>query len=260
MMAYLNQQRDTLKNKLPKMSKPILREILSRLSKEFHIADNVYQVPGDEVGNINLFTTLLYNMDVHDGEVLGKRIKESTDADKATSALWEAKLQAYMNDGTLPSVTDLAELNRWLTGFGEYRKKPVIITDQRYYFPRAVEVPNLMRKLQHWVQTELSTSTLDANSFKSITSAIEAHIWLAAIHPFEDGNGRVARLLMNLLLMREGHLPVLISKRKGSKYRYKVSMCRSALYNSCDFHRTMLFESLRRTYAIVFEVLAQAKL
>ena len=40
--------------------------------------------------------------------------------------------------------------------------------------------------------------------------AFEAHFRLTAIHPFSDGNGRTARLLMNCLLIREGYPPVAV--------------------------------------------------
>jgi Fic family protein len=42
-----------------------------------------------------------------------------------------------------------------------------------------------------------------------ITFAARAHIELASIHPFIDGNGRVSRLLVNLVLMRSGYLPAM---------------------------------------------------
>jgi Fic family protein len=41
-------------------------------------------------------------------------------------------------------------------------------------------------------------------------SAFQAHLRLVAIHPFNDGNGRTARLLMNLLLVRDGYPPIAI--------------------------------------------------
>ena len=40
--------------------------------------------------------------------------------------------------------------------------------------------------------------------------AFDAHFRLTAIHPFADGNGRTARLLMNLLLLRGGYPPLAV--------------------------------------------------
>mgnify|MGYP001212327815 CR=1 FL=1 len=46
-----------------------------------------------------------------------------------------------------------------------------------------------------------------------------AHAWLTDIHPFEDGNGRTARLLANLLLAH-GNLPPLVIKHTTDRPRY----------------------------------------
>ena len=48
--------------------------------------------------------------------------------------------------------------------------------------------------------------------------AAQAHHRLAAIHPFVDGNGRTARLVMNLLLMRSGYPPTVILRANRRQY------------------------------------------
>ncbi len=49
-------------------------------------------------------------------------------------------------------------------------------------------------------------------------SAFEAHLRLVSIHPFSDGNGRTARLLMNLLLLKAGYPPVIIGPEDRTQY------------------------------------------
>ena len=51
--------------------------------------------------------------------------------------------------------------------------------------------------------------------------AAEIHYKLVMIHPFIDGNGRVARLLMNLIFMKHGYPPAIILKVDRRKY-YRV--------------------------------------
>jgi hypothetical protein len=53
----------------------------------------------------------------------------------------------------------------------------------------------------------------------SIVKAAAVHAWIAHIHPFDDGNGRIARLLANMVLARE-FMPPLILRNKGDRARY----------------------------------------
>jgi Fic family protein len=48
--------------------------------------------------------------------------------------------------------------------------------------------------------------------------AAEAHTKFVNIHPFIDGNGRTARLLMNLILLQNGYVPAIIKKKDRSNY------------------------------------------
>jgi Fic family protein len=52
----------------------------------------------------------------------------------------------------------------------------------------------------------------------AIIAASKIHHKVAWIHPFTDGNGRVARLLLNLRLMRSGFPPVVLEKKKRIAY------------------------------------------
>ncbi len=49
-------------------------------------------------------------------------------------------------------------------------------------------------------------------------AAFRAHLEFIAIHPFEDGNGRTARLLMNALLLRGGYVPLMIDPAQRPDY------------------------------------------
>ena len=45
-----------------------------------------------------------------------------------------------------------------------------------------------------------------------------AHFWFETIHPFDDGNGRTARLLTNTMLMRDGYVPVSVRPEDRREY------------------------------------------
>jgi Fic family protein len=68
-----------------------------------------------------------------------------------------------------------------------------------YQAPSAEDVPNLMREVVAW----LESGDRDAHV---VVRAAMAHLHLAAVHPFQDGNGRVARIIQSLVLARDGIL------------------------------------------------------
>lgn len=94
---------------------------------------------------------------------------------------------------------------------GQYRNLPVRIAGSTHQPPEAWEVPHQMTNWESW----LNDSTL---TLHPIERAAVAHHRLVAIHPFLDGNGRTARLLMNLLLMRDGYPPTIIMRVNRRQY------------------------------------------
>lgn len=85
---------------------------------------------------------------------------------------------------------------------GRYRKQPVIITGSTLEPPAPHEIKPLMQQF-----------AVDLPELRKKHHPVEfaslLHIRLATIHPFVDGNGRTARLVMNLALLQEGY-PVTI--------------------------------------------------
>ena len=51
-----------------------------------------------------------------------------------------------------------------------------------------------------------------------LIKAIEAHYRLVTIHPFTDGNGRTARLLLNAILLQNGYAPIIIRTIDRKRY------------------------------------------
>jgi Fic family protein len=98
-------------------------------------------------------------------------------------------------------------------GAGRYRNLPVRIVGTAHQPPEAWEVPHLMSDWSDWLNGQ-------ALELHPVERAALAHHRLVSIHPFIDGNGRTARLAMNLLLMREGYPPTIIMRvNRGQYYR-----------------------------------------
>lgn len=83
---------------------------------------------------------------------------------------------------------------------GLWRRGPIQVTGPggriAYRGPDAGDVPDLMAEATEWIES----GNLDA---PAIVRAAMAHLHVAAIHPFRDGNGRLARIAQSLVLARE---------------------------------------------------------
>jgi fido (protein-threonine AMPylation protein) len=94
---------------------------------------------------------------------------------------------------------------------GQIRQVPVRISGSRSVLPAPVKVPKLMEELGAFLKA--GPRDLHPAAF-----AAEAHLRLVSIHPFVDGNGRTARLLLNLLLLRAGYPIAVIRLRDRLRY------------------------------------------
>jgi Fic family protein len=92
---------------------------------------------------------------------------------------------------------------------GSYRSIAVTIGGATHRPPDPLDVPRQMRDLVEYLNRQ------EANP---ILEAAVIHSWLAAIHPFEDGNGRVARLMANIVLLRAGWPPLIVRDADRGQY------------------------------------------
>ena len=113
-----------------------------------------------------------------------------------------------------------------------------VLTDAgRHSFPSPAEVPALMGDLSAWLRASLDTPD----------TAFTAHRRLVDIHPFNDGNGRTARLLMNLVLIRGGYPPVAIGPRDRPAYIAALQAAQAG--DGADTFNELLYARLDATLA-----------
>ena len=93
---------------------------------------------------------------------------------------------------------------------GCYRGTPVRISGSTVVLPNPRKVPDLMAGFAKWLKL--------ATDLHPVKLAAEAHYRLVTIHPFTDGNGRTARLLMNMILLMYGYPAAIIRKRDRLDY------------------------------------------
>jgi len=99
---------------------------------------------------------------------------------------------------------------------GKYKTQPNhvnTVTGEIFYFATPEETPAKMQELIEWFRKEKEKP--DVNP---IILAALFHYRFIRIHPFDDGNGRVARILMNFILMQFGYPPVIIKTEDKENY------------------------------------------
>lgn len=148
----------------------------------------------------------------HGITVGGKPLRDHLEAlDHYAAVQWMRELAAEsspLEEGTI------TELHRRIVA----RSQPEIggiyspyarrVVGSAVVFPNPAKVPTLMADLGAWLQNAPATPE----------AAFDAHFRLTAIHPFSDGNGRTARLLMNLMLIRGGYPPVAVRPEDRKEY------------------------------------------
>ncbi len=94
---------------------------------------------------------------------------------------------------------------------GIYRPVDVYVVGSNFVFPKYYNVPELMKKLVSWYKENKLL-------MHSVELAAKFHTKFTTIHPFADGNGRIARLLMNYILQLNNYPFTNIPLRKRKKY------------------------------------------
>jgi len=86
---------------------------------------------------------------------------------------------------------------------GVWRRGSVIVSGSEYVFPAPEELDAKMNGLADWIAA-------DRDKMHPVDFAAMLHLKFVSIHPFIDGNGRTARLLMNLALLQDGYMLAIV--------------------------------------------------
>ena len=192
--------------------RPLNKFQLDHLKHEFLI-EYVYNSTSIEGNTLSLNETKLV---LEEGITIGgKSLREHLDVTNQREALtWISQI---IKEKKEIKESDILTLHRiTLKGISEYWAGKYKLSQNRIVGSQLKTTPPYkvsteMNNLMHG----LNTNTLNYNP---IELAAFAHHELVRIHPFVDGNGRVARLLCNLMLIRSGYPPIVIRVTDRKKY------------------------------------------
>lgn len=112
------------------------------------------------------------------------------------------------------AITESGQATRRLIKVGDYKEFPNSVRLQNgeiFEYASPIDTPIKMGELMQWYRTALTKKELHPLELAALL-----HYKFVCIHPFDDGNGRISRLLMNYVLLKNG-LPQIIIKTKDKK-------------------------------------------
>ncbi|MBI5046656.1 Fic family protein [Candidatus Micrarchaeota archaeon] len=203
-----------LEKKLVHLNKirPLSHTTLESLRKKFEV-EMTYNSNAIEGNRLSLKETFLV---LEKGMTIGgKSVKEHLEAVNHKEAI--LFLEKLANNKNEINEADILELHSIIMtkidsqNAGFYRPMQVYITQSTHRPPPFKEVPELMKR----VLKELNSKEKGRKAVESATRLHHLFVW---IHPFVDGNGRTARLLTNLRLMRATFPPIILEKKIRMTY------------------------------------------
>lgn len=195
-----------------------LPSVAVRKLKEHFEVEMTYNSNAIEGNSLTLRETFLV---LNEGVTIkGKPLKDHLEATNHKEALdflfdlIDHEKEFTFSEHLIKSLHQLVTQNIEKEWAGRYRNAPVRITGTSHQPPDALDVPSLMQDLVHWV------GKMQGKMHVVELAAILQHKFVF-IHPFFDGNGRTARLLMNILLLHNKYPLAIILKNDRKRY-YRV--------------------------------------
>ena len=122
---------------------------------------------------------------------------------------------------------------------GKYRQRNVIIAGTDFLPPDYREVSKLMKRHVE----NLNRVLIDQHPLEW---ASDLHAEFESIHPFIDGNGRIGRLLLSILTMKNGYCPVIIPPIRRAEYIAALQKANKGdLHKLRDFILSVIYEEMK---------------
>lgn len=240
---------DSKKKKLDTM-RPLSNEQVKNLKKLYDV-ELTYNSNAIEGSTLTYSETKLI---LNEGLTIGgKKINEHLEVINHKEALdfIESISQTKTKDIKIKDILDIHYLI--LKGIstsdaGVYRSKPVGVRKsdgEIFHFTEPLKVSDEMEDFIKWLSSE--------NTLHPVILAALVHYKFVSIHPFIDGNGRTARLLMNLVLIQNAYPPAIIKMTKRVEYIQGIEKAQNE-NNMNDFYK-VIADSVNESLDLYLEIL-----
>lgn len=196
---------DKIKSGYLKQPRPLIKEHLKEFSWSFTY--DTQKIEGSTLTRKETHDLLRFSLTPHskpESDMTEAKMHHLTYLKMITSPpqLTEKVILSWhkeMFEGTKPELA------------GKLRKHPVFVTDSESKFPHWRFVPKFVREFLKWCKKSEGMT-------EPVELAGTAHFRFVSMHPFGDGNGRISRLLMNYILIKNNCPPLNIRFADRSGY------------------------------------------
>ena len=237
-ISKLEEIRLDYKKIIKKFTQQQLQDVIDRFAVNFTYESNAIEG--------NSLTLKDVTMIIREGKIIkGKDLREIYETINTRKALsWIFHKTHPIDEKTILKLHEMLVRDTGVT-IG-YKKLPNFLIGRNLATTPPENVKSEMEKL---LEEYKKTSALHP-----LQRATIFHGKFEKIHPFEDGNGRVGRLLINIMLMHEGYPPVIIRKTQRVKYFHTLEACdKGHPENLCRF----ILQKYKDTYEKFFKIYAK---
>jgi len=234
-LQQLEEIRFDYKGILKKLTKNQMKDMLDRFTINFTYESNAIEG--------NSLTLKDVTFIIHEGKVLGgkdlREVYETLNTRKAIEWIFHKKLGISHSN-----IIKLHEILVENTGVQKgYKKIPNFLLGRNVETTPPERVQEEMDNVIRWYHT--------SENLHPLQKAAIFHGKFERIHPFEDGNGRVGRLLINIILLSSGYPPLIIRKTQRVTYFHALEAYDHGHYD--NLYRFLL-EKYKDTYNKFFQV------
>lgn len=220
---------DRLKNELDQL-RPLPPDVVARVEQKLRIASNYHSnaVEGNSLTLGETWSLILHGLTAHGKpmrdhlDIQGhddavKAIDRAVKEDTAVTEVFIRNLHRILLKEPYETEATTPDGHRTMRpiALGDYKATPNNVktsTGEIYYFTPPEQVKPAMTDLLDWYRDQ------EAKGEHPIIIAAAFHYRFVRIHPFDDGNGRMARLLMNLILIKHGYAVAIVQSDERARY------------------------------------------
>lgn len=238
---------DELKHKIDRL-RPLNKSQLQKLN-EYFFTDYTYESNKIEGNTLSLQETAMV---IKEGLTIGgKSVREHLEAINHKEAIdfvnEIAASKVSITERTVKELHYLILKGIHTNDAGKYRQVNVRITGSKHEPPDPFEIPFKMDEMHRYFASHHA-------QLHPVVLAADMHQILVGIHPFIDGNGRTSRLLMNLILLKNGYYIANIKGSMASRLKYYQALEKAHVKGQVNDFRLLVAKAVKHSLTEFYDL------